>query len=191
MTINAVKGLGLVLAVGMLGGYISTKIIQKKMQKEEDDREHMHMEALESLKTSTKMEMDHEAHEIVRNAITSEVRDKMEEYIQKKVENMDFDQIVQHGIEKGIREATEKATQKITEKSVDIMKDEVRKLTQDTVDNRIKEEMYQVNSRRIIEDSVDRAVRDEVRVQVKDKIKKFNIPSWFSGDDIAKVLYAL
>lgn len=191
MNINTLKGLGMVILVGMAGGFLSQKIMYKKYQKELEDREAKWTEELEAMKANAKTEMNNEARMIIRNAIDAEVKDDMVDYIEKNVRAMPFNEIVEEGVKNGIKDVTERAYKSVKDESTKDLKEEIRELAKEVVEDKIQDELYKVNSRRIIEDSVDRAVREEVRVQVKDKVKKFNIPSWFSGDDIAKVLYAL
>lgn len=191
MNLNMLKGLGLVMTAGAIGGYLAQKIFQKKYAKVLEMQEEQHKKDLLDVKMIAVNEMKNEAEKVIRDAVTKEIRDDMALYVQKQVEAMDFKEIVDEGVRKGIRTATDLAEERITKESLYILKEEILERAEATVDDHIKEEMYQVNGRRIIEDAVDRAVREEVRIQVRDQVKKFNIPSWFDGDDIAKVLRAL
>ena len=161
MTINTnmIKGLGLILIAGAGGGWIAQKIANRKYEakvKKYDEKVEELRKKIESdisvMKSEARSTMGEEARSIIQNAIDGEARKALSTEVSARVNQLNLESFA------------EAAAEKSMEKAIEL-------LAKNTVESRLKDEMYQVNSRRIIEDSVDRAVREEVHNTIKKKLK--------------------
>lgn len=180
MTINTsmIKGLGLVLIAGAGGGWIAQKIANRKyeakVRKYEQEVEKLREQTLSDLSKLTseaRAAMGEEARSIIQNSIDAEARRALSTEVSARVNHLNLDNFAEAAAEKSMEKAISRAQEKLYSEASDQLKKTVKELAERTVTDRLKEEMYQVNSRRIIEDSVDRAVREEVHTVVKKKLK--------------------
>lgn len=186
---NFVKGLGLVFAAGFGGGWIAQRIANRKNDKKLKEYE----EALEKLRTDTaerlsamhknaEMEMSAEARRIITNEIDTFGRSELRNEVINRVKTVDTTKLAEGAAIEGTRRMIEEVTREITKDAKSELRDVIQETAKETIESNLKDEMYKVNSRRIIEDAVDRAVRDEVSRTVRDKLK------WFSANDLKNFL---
>lgn len=180
MTINTsmIKGLGLVLIAGAGGGWVAQKIANRKyeakVRKYEQEVEKLREQTLSDLSKLTseaRATMGEEARSIIQNSIDAEARRALSTEVSARISHLNLDNFAEAAAEKSMEKAINRAQEKLYGEASDQLKKTVKELAERTVTDRLKEEMYQVNSRRIIEDSVDRAVREEVHTVVKKKLK--------------------
>lgn len=180
MTINMsmIKGLGLILIAGAGGGWIAQKIANRKyeakVRKYEQEVEKLREQTLSDLSKLTseaRAAMGEEARSIIQNSIDAEARRALSTEVSARISHLNLDNFAEAAAEKSMEKAINRAQEKLYGEASDKFKKTVKELAERTVTDRLKEEMYQVNSRRIIEDSVDRAVREEVHTVVKKKLK--------------------
>lgn len=187
MTINTsmIKGLSLVILAGAGGGWIAQKITNRKYeakvrkydQEVEKLREQI-LSDLSKLTSETRATMGEEARSIIQNSIDAEARKALSTEVSDRVNHLNLESFAEAAAEKSMEKAINRAQEKLYGEASEQLKKTVKELAERTVTDRLKDEMYQVNSRRIIEDSVDRAVREEVSKVVRDKLK------WLSVNDI-------
>lgn len=198
MNMNTIKGLSLILIAGIGGGFIAQKISDKKNKKKAEEYE----KSLEEMKkdllfeinrvqANTRDELSSEAHRVIRTELDKFGTEAIHQEVMSRVKTVNLDKIVEDAARKGTESTVNSVARDVMKESLDILKDTIIDLATETVNANLKDEMYKVNSRRIIEDAVDHAVREEVRTEVKNKLKQFNIPSWFSVSDMERVLRAL
>lgn len=180
MTINTnmIKGLGLILIAGAGGGWIAQKIANRKYEakvKKYDEKVEELRKKIESdisvMKSEARSTMGEEARSIIQNAIDGEARKALSMEVSARVNQLNLESFAESAAEKSMEKAISRAQEKLYGEAKDQLKNTIELLAKNTVESRLKEEMYQVNSRRIIEDSVDRAVREEVHNTVKKKLK--------------------
>lgn len=180
MTINTnmIKGLGLILIAGAGGGWIAQKIANRKyeakVKKCEEELQKFKNEtihSIEDLRITARVEMNEEARSIIQNAIDGEARKALSTEVSARVNQLNLESFAEAAAEKSMEKAISRAQEKLYGEAKDQLKNTIELLAKNTVESRLKDEMYQVNSRRIIEDSVDRAVREEVHNTVKKKLK--------------------
>ena len=180
MTINAsmIKSLGLILIAGAGGGWIAQKIANRKYEakvKKYDENlqkfKNETLHSIEDLRITARLEMNEEARSIIQNAIDGEARKALSTEVSARVNQLNLESFAETVAEKSMEKAVNRAQEKLYSEANAQLKMTVKQLAEDTVKDRLKDEMYQVNSRRIIEDSVDRAVREEVHNVVKKKLK--------------------
>lgn len=180
MTINTsmIKSLGLILIAGAGGGWTAQKIANRKyeakVKKCEEELQNFKNEtihSIEDLRITARVEMNEEARSIIQNAIDGEARKALSTEVSARVNQLNLESFAESAAEKSIEKAISRAQEKLYGEASSQLKQTVKQLAEDTVKDRLKDEMYQVNSRRIIEDSVDRAVREEVHNTVKKKLK--------------------
>ena len=180
MTINTnmIKGLTLVLIAGAGGGWIAQKIANKRYEakvKKYDEKVEELRKKIESdisvMKSEARTAMGEEARSIIQNAIDSEARKALSSEVTARVNQLNLESFAENAAEKSMEKAVNRAQDKLYSEASNQLKQTVKQLAESTVKERLKDEMYQVNSRRIIEDSVDRAVREEVHNTVKKKLK--------------------
>ena len=180
MTINTnmIKGLGLILIAGAGGGWIAQKIANRKYEakvKKYDEKVEELRKKIESdisvMKSEARSTMGEEARSIIQNAIDGEARKALSTEVSARVNQLNLDSFAESAAEKSMEKAISRAQEKLYGEAKDQLKNTIELLAKNTVESRLKDEMYQVNSRRIIEDSVDRAVREEVHNTVKKKLK--------------------
>lgn len=181
---NILRLVGALVLTGSVGGWIGTKIAQSKAGKDRKALEEEMERKLEDLKKQTSMVLSEEARRAVRSAFDIEARESVIEEVEARVRLVDIKEATDAGVARGINEAITDAKYEINTKAIDQLRFEISKIAHETVEARLTDELYKVNMRRIVEDSVDRAVRDEVRSAVKSKI-----PSWFSTEDLRRILF--
>ena len=181
MNVNLIKGLGLVILTGMTGGLIAQKIGNKVYEKrikeyaqEIQDLRTKFIDEMDSNLRSAKDDLQIAVKSIVNNAIDSEARKALSTEVTERVRQLNIESFAESAAEKSMEKAVNRAQDKLYGEASEQLKKTVRTLAERTVKERLKDEMYQVNSRRIIEDSVDRAVREEVHSEIKKKLKWAN-----------------
>lgn len=186
---NFVKGLGLVFAAGFGGGWLAQRIANRKNDKKLKEYE----EALEKLRSETaekismmhknaEMEMSAEARRIITNEIDTFGYAELRSEVVNRVKSIDTTKLAEGAAIEGTRRMIEEVTREVTKDAKSELRDVIQETAKETIDSSLKDEMYKVNSRRIIEDAVDRAVRDEVSKTVRDKLK------WLSVSDLKSFL---
>lgn len=180
MTINTnmIKGLGLILIAGAGGGWIAQKITNRKyeakVKKYDEKVEELHKKIesdISVMKSEARATMGEEARSIIQNAIDCEARKALSTEVSCRVNQLNLESFAEAAAEKSMEKAISRAQEKLYGEAKDQLKNTIELLAKNTVESRLKDEMYQVNSRRIIEDSVDRAVREEVHNTIKKKLK--------------------
>ena len=180
MTINTnmIKGLGLILIAGAGGVWIAQKITNRKYEakvKKYDEKVEELRKKIESdisvMKSEARSTMGEEARSIIQNAIDGEARKALSTEVSCRVNQLNLESFAEAAAEKSMEKAISRAQEKLYGEAKDQLKNTIELLAKNTVESRLKDEMYQVNSRRIIEDSVDRAVREEVHNTIKKKLK--------------------
>lgn len=198
INMNTIKGLSLILIAGIGGGFIAQGIANKKSKKKVEEYE----KSLEEMKkdllfeinriqANTRDELSSEARRVIRTELDKFGSEAIHQEVLARVKTVNLDQIVKDAVRTGTESTVDSVARDVEKESLAILKDTIVDLATDTVNENLKDEMYKVNSRRIIEDAVDHAVREEVRTEVKNKLKQFNIPSWFSASDMERVLRVL
>lgn len=198
INMNTIKGLSLILITGIGGGFIAQRISDKKNKKKAEEYEKGLAEMKKDLlfeinriQANTRDELSGEARRVIRTELDTFGTEAIHQEVLVRVKTVNLDKIVEDAVRKGTESTIDEVARDVEKESLAILKDTIVDLAKDTVDENLKDEMYKVNSRRIIEDAVDHAVREEVRTEVKNKLKQFNIPSWFSASDVERVLRAL
>ena len=180
MTINTnmIKGLGLILIAGAGGGWIAQKIANrkykakvKKCEEELQEFQSKTIHSIEDMRTNVRREMYDEARNIIQGSIDIEARKTLGDKLNDRINQLDLESFADTAAKESMEKAISRAQEKLYGEASSQLKQTVKQLAEDTVKDRLKEEMYQVNSRRIIEDSVDRAVHEEVHNTIKKKLK--------------------
>lgn len=187
----------MVLLAGMGGGWIGQRLANRKYEKKvkecqeelEKARKDFDYE-MDRVKETVRSEMSGEAKTVIANALDEQAREVIWEQVSERARKIDMDAMAKEVVDKHMAAASkaacnavksdatvqlEGAINDIVDDAHDKIEEKVTELIEDRVEEWVNKEMYHVNSRRIIEDCVDRAVREEIGDTVRNKLKLLNV----------------
>lgn len=179
----------MVLLAGMGGGWIGQRLANRKYEKKvkecqeelEKARKDFDYE-MDRVKEAVRSEMSGEAKTVIADALDEQAREVIWEQVSERARKIDMDAMAKEVVDKHMAAASKAACNAVKsdatvqlEGAINDIVEKVTELIEDKVEEWVNKEMYHVNSRRIIEDCVDRAVREEIGDTVRNKLKLLNV----------------
>lgn len=201
MNVNGMKAFGItVLLISIGGGWIGYKLANRKYEKRvkecqeelEKARKDFDYE-MDRIKSDVRAEMASEAKSIISNVLDGQARDVIWEQVSERANTIDMDAMAKNVVSQHMTAAAEKAcnelkrdakdelgnaVNELSDEAHDKIEEKVMELIENKIEDWVDKEMYHVNSRRVIEDCVDRAVREEIGDTVRSKLKLLNVDNF-------------
>lgn len=201
MNVNKMKVFGVaVMLIGIGGGWIGQRLANRKYEKKvkecqeelEKTRKDFGYE-MDRIKADVRAEMASEAKSVISNALDGQAKAGIWDQVSERANKIDMDAMAKDVVSQHMTAAADRAcnelkkdaqnelsnvVNELSDEAHDKIEEKVTELIENKIDDWVEREMYHVNSRRIIEDCVDRAVREEIGDTVRSKLKLLNVDNF-------------
>lgn len=178
-----VKFAGCLLLAGAGGGLIAQRITRKKFDEALKTITDEHKKELKSLKETIISGLQHYATDAINKAFTEVIHDDIRQHTENALTKMDICFVAKEAVAKKADEVCKDAKDELVAGARDDLMKAMSGLAKETVDTYVKEDMYKVNTRRIVEDAVYR-----MAPEMRKGFGGSGILDKFSGDDLRRIL---
>lgn len=150
------KFAGCILLAGAGGGLLMQRFTRKRYEKELSEIKTAHYDDMEELKDKLKEDLHAASMVSVRNAFSEVVCDDIRKRTEEELNATDIHATVEASVHAFVGKVCKDAKDELVSRARNDLMKVMTGLAKDTVEAYVKEDMYKVNTRRIVEDAVYR-----------------------------------